>query len=67
MSTMKEMFEALHLAEIQITADLNARIQQPTEEQANRVILEVIIDAIMAGKKAGLTCDCPNHQERQTP
>lgn len=57
------MFEALHLAEMQMLADLNTRIQQPVERQANTIILDTIRDAIMVGKFAGCQCDCPDHQE----
>jgi hypothetical protein len=42
-----EMLEALHIARMQMRYDLNTRVQQPTEGEANRLILEVIEKAIM--------------------
>ena len=59
----KELFETLHIAEMVIRADYNTRIQQPVERDANKVILEVIADALKAARKAGLECDCKEHNE----
>lgn len=53
-----QLFEALHIAEMQILADYGTRIQQPVEKKANETILEAIGDAIKAAKKDGMECTC---------
>jgi hypothetical protein len=45
-SAAPEMLEALHIARMQISYDLKTRVQQPTEKEANRLILEVVEKAI---------------------
>lgn len=59
----QEMFEALHIAEMQIRADFNTRIQQPVERDANQTIIEVIADALTSARKAGHICDCAEHNK----
>lgn len=41
-----DMLEALHIARMQIASDLNTRVQQTVEREANNLILEVIEKAI---------------------
>lgn len=55
---VKQMFDALHIAEMQMLADLHTRIQQPVEKSANETIVKVVQDAIVAGHKEGCVCDC---------
>lgn len=55
---LKAMFDALHIAEMQMLADLGTRIQQPVEKSANETIISVLQDAIAIGKEEGCVCDC---------
>lgn len=57
----QELFETLHIAEMIIRADFNSRIQQPTESDANKIVIEVISDALTSARKRGLVCDCKEH------
>lgn len=46
MAAAPDLLDALHLAEIQITADLVGRIQQPAEKIANELILKIVREAL---------------------
>ncbi len=61
---VKQMFDALHIAEMVILADMNTRIQQPVEREANETITKVICEAIGDAKALPtaraweLVCEC---------
>ncbi len=55
---MKEMFGALHIAEMCLVSGTHTRILQPGEKSATETIVAVIQDAIKCGKKEGCVCEC---------